>query len=82
MHTTQLDEFQFIGVHLSMKEVSVLQEAQDGQRDVTAKIIEHPLEQEVTKSHKISENVKEPVKDITQEYEYFKLKISGYTLSS
>ena len=61
-----MDEFQDIGAQLFVKAVSMLQEVQNGRRDVTANIIEHPLEREVIEIHEISERIKEQVKEITQ----------------
>ena len=42
-HTSQLDEFQYVGAQLLVKAVSVMQEVQEGRKDVTTKIDEHPL---------------------------------------
>ena len=64
--TTQLDEFQEIGVQLLVKDVSVLQEVHAGRKDVIAKIIENSLDHEETKSREIAEKIKERVKEITQ----------------
>ena len=54
-----MDEIQDIGVQLFIKAVLVLKEVTDGRRDVTSKIVEHPLEREVTKSWEISKKIKE-----------------------
>ena len=70
-HSTQLDDFQDIGVQLLIKAVS-------DKKDVTDKIVEHPLAHDLTGSREIAEKVK----DITQQYEDFKQKINGYTMSS
>ena len=42
----------------------------------------HPFVQEVTESRETTEKIKEHVKDITQQYEDFKVNISKYTISS
>ena len=47
-HNTHLDEFQDIRAQLSIKEVYVLQEVQEGKKDVTANIVELSLEHELT----------------------------------
>ena len=65
-----------------MKEVLVLQEFREGKKDATTKIVEHPLEREVTESWETTEKIKEQVKDITQQYKDFKVKINIYTISS
>ena len=78
----QLDEFQDIGAQLFIKEASILQVVQEGRKDVTEKIAEHPLAREVTESWETTEKIKEQVKEITQQYEDFKMKINRYTISS
>ena len=66
MRTMQLEEFQEIGSQLSLKVVIVFQEVEDGQRDVNGKIVEHPLEREVTECMEIGDKVKDQVKEVTQ----------------
>ena len=78
----QLEEFQYIGALLSLKVVTVLQAVYNGQREVHASIFECPIEQEVTESMEIIDKVKDQVKEVTQQYEDFKIKISDYTISS
>ena len=53
-----------------------------GRKDVTSKIIEHLLEHEATESREIAEKIKEQVKEITQQYDEFKVKINEYTIFS
>ena len=64
-HSTQLDEFQEIGAQLSVKVVSALQAVQEGKKEVTNKMVEHPLAHDLTGSREIAEKVKEHVKEIT-----------------
>ena len=71
-----------IGVQHLVKDVSVLQEVHAGRKDVIAKIIENSLDHEETKSREIAEKIKEQVKEITQQYDEFKVKINEYTIFS
>ena len=45
-------------------------------------MVEHPLAHDLTGSQEIVEKVKQQVKEITQQYDNFKQKISEYTMSS
>ena len=77
-----LDEFPYIGVHLSIKVIIVLTNMQEGKKEVAAKIVEHPVKDYLIGSREIVEKVQEQVNVITQQYEYFKLKINEYTMST
>ena len=59
----------------------MLQVIQEGRKDDTANIADQPLEHELTNNRDIAEKIKQQVKEITQQYEDFKVKISGYTIS-
>ena len=50
-----------------MKAVLVLQTVQEGRKDVTTRIIEHPLEHEFTEIWENAEKIKEWVKETTQQ---------------
>ena len=60
----------------------MLQAVHEGRKDLTAKIEDHPLEHDLTNNREIIEKIQEQVKEITQEYEDFKVNIIGYTISS
>ena len=51
-------------------------------REVAKNIVEHPREQDVAYYRDISDKMKEKVEEFKQQYEDFKIKISGYTISS
>ena len=78
----QLDEFQEIGAQLSVKAVVALQAMQEGKKEVNAKLVEHPLKQDLLESQDLAEKIKTQVKEITQQYNDFKLKINEYTMSN
>ena len=46
----QLDEFQDIGVQLSVKAISALQSMYEGKKEVADKLVDHPLAQNLTGS--------------------------------
>ena len=71
-----MEEFQDIGAQLSLKAITVLQVVQDGQREVNVNIVEYPLVWEVIEYMEIDDKVKDQVKEVTQQYEDFKIKIS------
>ena len=56
---TQLDEFWEIGEKLSIKEVSALQETQEGKREIAEKMVEHPITHDLMVSQVIAEKFKE-----------------------
>ena len=64
-----------------MKAIFALQQVQEGKKDIIEKMVEHPVTQDLTTIHEIVEQFKEQVKVITQQYEYFKLTITKYTMS-
>ena len=59
-----------------------MQAAQEGKKEIAKKMIEHLVTHHLTTSQEIADRVKEQFKVITQQYEYFKLKITEYTMSS
>ena len=62
--TTQLDESQVFGEHFTLKAVNVLQATQDSQKEVNAKLVEHPYEQDVEECTMISKNTKDAVEEV------------------
>ena len=77
----QSDDFQEIGAQLSVKAISALQAAQEGNKNVAAKMFEHPVNHDLKMIQEITEQVKEQVKAITQKFAYFKAKINEYASS-
>ena len=65
-----------------VKAVSALQEFQEGKKEITYNMVEHPLAHDLTRIQDIVEKFKEKMKDITHQYEDFKLKINEYTMSN
>ena len=47
---------------------------------MNANIVEHPLEGEVTECMEISDKEKDKVKEVTQQYEDFKIKTNDYII--
>ena len=45
-------------------------------------MVEHPLAHDLIGSREITDRVKEQIKEITQQYDDFKQKISEYIMSS
>ena len=80
--SAQLDDFQEIGVQLSMKEFYALHAAQAGKKEITKKLVEHHVTHDLTTSQEVTERIRWQVKEITQQYEYFKININEYTMSS
>ena len=72
--------FQETGGQLSMKAVAALQDVQEGKTGVTAKLVEHPMKQDFLGSQDIVEKIQAQAKEITQQYNDFKLKINEYTM--
>ena len=60
----------------------MLQVAQEGKKEIAEKMVEHPVSHDLTTRQEITEKIREQVKDITQKYEYFKINITEYTMSS
>ena len=65
-----------------MKAVTALQVVQEGKKEVTAKLVEHPLKQDLLGSQEIAGKIQAQVKNITQQYDDIKLKINEYTMST
>ena len=65
-HNDQLDKFQEIGAQLLVKVVTALQVVQEGKKEVNAKMVEHPLKQDLLGSQDLVEKIKTQVKEITQ----------------
>ena len=77
-----MDEFQDIGAEISGKAFTTLQEAHEGKKEIAEKMVEHLVTHDLTMSQEIADRVKAQVKDITQQYENFKIKITEYGMSS
>ena len=67
---------------LSVKEVIALQAAHEGKKEVATKLVEHLIKQYLLGSQELAEKFKTQVVEITQQYEYFKIKTSEYTMSN
>ena len=78
----QLDEFQEIGAQLLVKAVVVLQAVQEGKKEVNENMVENLLKQYFLRIQDLAEKIKTQVKEITQQYNDFKLKINEYTMSN
>ena len=65
-HNEQLDEFQEIGAKLCVKTVVTLHAIHEGNKEVTKKMVEHPLKQDFFASQEISKRIQVQVKEITQ----------------
>ena len=61
----QLNDFQDIGVQLSVKELTALQAVQEGKNEVTKNMVENPLKQDLLRSQDIAERIQAQVKEIT-----------------
>ena len=53
---------------------------QEGKKEVTMKLVEYPLKKDFLGSQDIVEKIQAQVKEITQQYDDFKLKINEYTM--